>query len=82
MSRLPSRQLLLIDNFERTGLMRRASLRPVDTVEPESIALVRAGEIRLTIESFEDMKDLILSDPIHDADDQIGWPTLRQTDKT
>jgi len=72
----------LIDNFERAGLMRRASPRPVETVEPESMALVHRGEARLTIESFEDMKDLILSDPIHDVDDQIGWPAPRDPDKT
>ena len=70
----------LIDNFEQTGLMRRASPRPVEA-EPESIALLRTGEARLTIESFEDMKDLILSDPIHDADEQMGWPALRQADR-
>jgi hypothetical protein len=22
------------------------------------------------------MKDLILADPIHDVDDQLGWPAL------
>jgi hypothetical protein len=28
------------------------------------------------MQSFEDMKDLILADPIHDVDDQLGWPAL------
>ena len=70
----------LIDDFERAGLMRRSS-RPLATTLPESIALVRKGEARLTIEAFEDMKDLILSDPIHDVDDQAAWPTLQRTGK-
>src|ERR1700746_1189878 len=48
---LAAAQARLIDTFEQTGLMRSASPRHVETVEPESIALVRAGEARLTIES-------------------------------
>ena len=72
----------LIDQFERTGLMRRASPRQVETTAIESITVVRAGEKRLTIESFDDMKDIILADPIHDVDDQRGWPILRGTAET
>jgi hypothetical protein len=72
----------LIDDFERAGLMRRGSPRPVEMTAPESIAVLRAGEARLTFECFEDMKDLILSDPIHDSDDQMGWPTLQRTEKS
>jgi hypothetical protein len=70
----------LIGNFEQTGIMRQASPRPVDT-EPESIALVRTGEARLTIESFEDMKELVLSSPvhIHDVDDKMGWQDADRT---
>ena len=70
----------LIDNFEQTGIMRQASPRPVET-EPESIALVRTGEARLTIESFEDMKELVLSSPVHiqDADEQMGWQDADRT---
>lgn len=73
--RIAAATTALIDNFEQTGLMRQASPRAVET-EPESIALVRTGEARLTIESFEDMKDLVLSSPVHiyDADQQMGWP--------
>ena len=71
----------LIDKFEQSGLMRSASPRRLETVEPESVALVRAGETMLSIDTFEDLKDLILSDPIHDADTQLGWPALRHADK-
>jgi hypothetical protein len=71
----------LIDKFEQSGLMRSASPRRLETVEPESVALVRAGETMLSIDTFEDLKDLILSDPIHDADTQLGWPALRHADR-
>jgi len=80
-ARIAAATVTLIDNFEQTGLMRQASPRPVETAEPESITLIRTGEARLTVESFEDMKDLILSDPIHDADERMGWPALRHADK-
>jgi hypothetical protein len=29
-----------------------------------------------TFEVYEDLADLIVADPIHDADDQQGWPRL------
>jgi hypothetical protein len=62
--------------------MRQGSLRLVETSEPEAISLILAGETNLSIESFEDMQDLILSDPIHHADDQQGWPALGHNDKS
>lgn len=30
------------------------------------------------VQVFEDMADLIKSDPIHDADDLMGWPVQKQ----
>ena len=70
----------LIDKFEQTGIMRQASPRPVET-EPESLASVRTGEVRLTFESFDDMKELVLSSPVHiyDTDDQMGWQDANRT---
>jgi len=29
------------------------------------------------IEVFDDLAELLLADPIHDVDEQAGWPTLR-----
>jgi hypothetical protein len=78
--RIAEATVTLIHNFEQTGIMRQASPRPVQT-EPESLALVRTGEARLTIECFEDMKELVLSSPVHiyDADDQMGWQDAEKT---
>jgi hypothetical protein len=73
---------IFVENLEGAGLMRRTSPRPIGTAIPESVELVRIGEARLTMQSFDDMKDLILSDPIHDVDEQLGWPALQRTDKT
>lgn len=30
---------------------------------------------------YSDMQDLLLLDPIHDVDDDAGWPTIRQGQK-
>jgi len=32
-----------------------------------------------TIEVYDDLAELIFADPIHDVDEQAGWPTPRQT---
>lgn len=50
-------------------------------------ALVPAGEIQLSEEifregfklsftKFDDMQDLLLSDPVHEASPEMGWPNL------
>lgn len=30
--------------------------------------------------AFDDMAELILADPIHDTDEEVGWPVTRVTD--
>ncbi len=32
----------------------------------------------LKMDMFGDMADLIVADPIHDVDEESGWPTLRE----
>ena len=31
------------------------------------------------IQTFDDLAELIFADPIHDVDEQAGWPTPKQT---
>ena len=33
----------------------------------------------LTVTQFEDMADLLTADPIHDVDEDIGWPEKKDT---
>jgi len=40
----------------------------------------RANTDLAVLETYEDMKDLILADPIHDADAQAGWPVMPPRD--
>jgi hypothetical protein len=58
----------------RYGLMRPGPSRPV-AGELASIELLRGGKQEIVFEVYEDMQDLILSDPIHDVDETVGWPT-------
>jgi hypothetical protein len=42
---------------------------------PEEIADELAGAAGpFTVEMFDDLADLILTDPIHDVDQNAGWP--------
>lgn len=60
------------------GLLReceRPGVRP--TGEAASLAeLLRERQAPL-LEVFDDMAELILSDPIHDVEEDIGWPVRR-----
>ncbi len=42
------------------------------------ILLRGAGDLRFEV--FDDMADLILADPIHDADEESGWPVRHRQD--
>jgi hypothetical protein len=68
-----------IRNLEAAGLIRQRSASAPIASSAESIVLATAGKTALTIQSFDDMKDLILADPIHDVDEEMGWPTRRRT---
>lgn len=63
-----------VEQVVRHGLMRETPGRPVGG-EPTIVDCLASGERELTLEVFEDMKDLILSDPIHDVDETVGWPS-------
>jgi hypothetical protein len=62
-----------VSELTRHGLMRPAS-RPAVAGEPGSAEVLKSGSPALVFEVYEDMQDLILSDPIHDVDESLGWP--------
>ncbi len=35
------------------------------------------GPLELTIDVFDDLSELLLADPIHEVDDEVGWPPRR-----
>lgn len=64
-------------NAEAQGLMRRASSAAVPSGEPQiAAALAAGGAPQLVFEVFDDMKSLILLDPVHEVDETRGWPSL------
>jgi coenzyme PQQ synthesis protein D (PqqD) len=40
----------------------------------EAIAI---GAVALAVDSYDDMQDLVLADPIHDVEEEAGWPVRR-----
>lgn len=68
-------------------LTREELIRPVQT-ESAPISLNMAstmiafndGAKPPKLEAFDDMAELILSDPIHDVDEDVGWPVKRAPD--
>lgn len=52
---------------------------PADSApEVEEYAGEKEKFFILTLQQFQDMQEMLLADPIHDIDEQTGWPTLKQ----
>jgi len=69
---------VLIADLERHALIRPSALDAASGNPAMSIPLAQDGAAPPVIEVFDDMADLFESDPIHDADEQIGWPVRRE----
>ena len=54
--------------------MREAGPSTAETAGATDL-LLQPGVRGIVFEIFEDMKDLILSDPLHDVDPAAGWPS-------
>lgn len=62
---------------ETEGLMRPAANTATPAGEPQLVAALGGGvPTALVFEVYEDMKSLILLDPVHEVDETRGWPTL------
>ena len=57
------------------GLMRRVQTLALPS-QPPSLVAQTSGSLPL-LESFSDMKSLLLLDPIHEVDEETGWPVRR-----
>lgn len=61
------------------GLMRPAAHATPPQDQPQVVAALAAGVApALTVEVYEDMKNLLLFDPVHEVDEVKGWPALPQ----
>lgn len=68
---------LVVENLVAAGLLRQSSASAVAPEASETVTRVEAGETAFSVESYEDMKDLILADPVHDTEEHLGWPAVR-----
>ncbi|OOZ38737.1 hypothetical protein BOW53_14545 [Solemya pervernicosa gill symbiont] len=48
------------------------------TLESETVELLVAVAEVPTVESYDDLADLMVVDPIHDTDQAVGWPQTKQ----
>jgi hypothetical protein len=61
------------------GLMRPAPAAAPPQEQPQVVAALSNGVTpALTFEVYEDMKNLLLFDPVHEVDEVKGWPALPQ----
>jgi hypothetical protein len=54
------------------GLIKESQVPP-----PEGAIDVTWANEPPTLETFEDLAELIAADPVHDVDVEAGWPVLR-----
>ncbi len=70
-----------------SSLVQEALIRPVQREQAaipadtaSAMMALSQGSMVPGLESFDDMAELILSDPIHDVDEDVGWPVMRDPD--
>lgn len=64
---------IFIDELVASGLMRVAPA-PAAPANPSRVAAAAGSMSAPVLEPFGDMQDLLLLDPVHDIDEEMGWP--------
>ncbi len=56
-----------------------AQSEPTDaTVAPEATARLSAAKEKPDVFVFDDLADLFIADPIHDVEEETGWPVVKK----
>ena len=63
--------------LEKGILLRSDEESPAPAAQLPDLSLP-STEFNYEIGEFDDMQDLILADPIHDVDGDIGWPAVQK----
>lgn len=66
-----------------SSLLTHKLVRPNESSQNDSGSIVieqTAIDVEPIIESYDDLSDLIIADPIHDVDEQAGWPAMPKQD--
>ncbi len=62
-----------VDEIVREGLMRPAT-EPASPESAPTLDVALLARDAPTLEAFHDMQELLLLDPVHEVDAEIGWP--------
>lgn len=67
-----------VEDFTRE-LLEEGLLLPGDAADPASPLPPAVGPfVAPVLQKFTDMQELLLVDPIHEVDPQVGWPQRRE----
>ncbi len=66
-----------VDQLVTFELLVRDDDRASSPMDPEVAADLEAQDAAPAVETYDDLADLIVADPIHDADESAGWPHVR-----
>ncbi len=67
-----------IQRLSEEGLVRIRDASAAPTAPLASASAAHAGMAAPQVETFDDMADLIKADPIHDVDEEFGWPVRKE----
>jgi hypothetical protein len=68
----------LIERIQTEGLMQPADAGLLAEGEPTVAAFIAGGTTSLAIDSYDDLRDLVMTDPIHEVVEEVGWPVRRE----
>ena len=71
---LAAESVSFVATLQAERLIRLRAVGIVPSGPPSSIKAVQDGSGKPLLESFDDMADLIKTDPIHEVDEKFGWP--------
>lgn len=63
-----------IADLQNNGLLRPATLPAAQAPAAPMRTALTSDTVAPTLESFGDMQSLLLLDPVHEVDENIGWP--------
>jgi hypothetical protein len=69
--------LIFFESVVTLGLVRpTSSSKPSDLTSAEAGRLAEIDAVP-AVEAFDDLADLIKADPVHEVDEQVGWPASK-----
>lgn len=66
-----------VDRLVAEGLLRPSEQQMPPAAPSTVAAFVANGITGIVVDAYDDMRDLVLTDPIHEVDEEAGWPVRR-----